>query len=94
MATDIAALKNFLRPWMNRDDWESDRRADLRRFYCALRDAFAALGTDITDEEFSEAMDELAAELHPEEVFGRRVASSDAFIDRAVVVAEFLGAIR
>ena len=94
MSTDIAALKTLLRPWMHRDGWESDRRTDLRHFYRALAEVFAALGTSITEDEFSEAMDELAAELHPQEMFGRRIAVSDHFIERAVVVGEYLAATR
>lgn len=94
MSTNIAALKEQLRPWMHRDDWESDRQSDLRRFYQALGHVFAALGTAITEDEFSEAMDELAAELHPDEMFGRRIAVSDHFIERAVIVAEYLTATR
>jgi hypothetical protein len=62
---DIKKLKNALEPWLKVSTWNTYHPLDDERFHKALKSAFDTLGTTISFDDFKEAMDQLAANLHP-----------------------------
>ncbi len=61
----IEELKDKLAPWLRVSTWHTAHHLDDRRFHQALKAAFDSLGTDISFEDFKEAMDQLVKEHHP-----------------------------
>ena len=87
---DTKKLKNALEPWLRVSTWNTAHPLDEQRFHKALKSAFDALGTAIAYEDFKEAMDQLAENLHPSMGKSYRDELIDAFAKQAVQIGSYL----
>ena len=87
---NIEKLKTALAPWLRVDTWHTSHPLDEERFHHALKSAFDLLGTSISFDNFSEAMDLLAKEFHPTFQASYRNEVVEKFAQRAENIGSYL----
>ena len=62
---DTSKIKESLRPWVQIETWHTGHPLDSQRFHNALSDVFELFGTQVSFNDFEEALTELVDEIYP-----------------------------
>ena len=90
----IDALKEQLRPWIQSDFWYTDHEHEDKRFYNALKRVFDQLGHHISENDFEDAMDQLACELHPDINKNRRSELISRYASKVLTISTYLSTVQ
>ena len=81
---NIDDLAKHLEPWMRVETWHTTHPLDQERFHKALANAIRDLGTQITFDDFKDAMETLHEKHHSD----KNIESFESDIDRYATNAE------
>jgi len=87
---NIESLAKYLEAWMRADTWHTTHPLDEERFHKALANAISQLGSQISYEQFKDAMELLHEKYYPDKNIEKFQDDIDRYATNAEIIASYI----
>lgn len=91
---NIEKLGNYLESWIGVETWNTEHPCDNERFHKSLQSVFKNLGTQISYDNFYEAIEKSVEELYPHYNTEFKITLIERYSLRAATISEYVNDIK
>lgn len=91
---NIEKLCNYLESWIGVETWNTEHPLDNERFHKSLQNIFKNLGTQISYDDFYEAIERSVEDLYPHYNADFKITLIKSYSLRAATIAEYVSDIK